>query len=145
LQRKASPSRETPTKEALEWDKARDSGDPAALQRFIKRFPDSPLSINAQQRIDLLKKAAQEREEQARAEREAAQGCRGGAASGGRGRGGGARGAEIQRRARGARAAEKAKAAAAEAAAGARGRTHGARRLKWSRSQDRRSRAGRLK
>jgi len=28
------------------------------LQKFIKRFPDSPLSINAQQRIEILKKAA---------------------------------------------------------------------------------------
>ena len=63
-----APSRETPTGEAMEWDNVKDSGESAALQRFIKRFPDSPLAINAQQRIDLLNKAAQEREEQARAE-----------------------------------------------------------------------------
>jgi hypothetical protein len=68
----APPSRESSSKEALEWDKVKDSTDPAALQRFIKRFPDSPLSINAQQRMDVLKKAAQEREDKARAEREAA-------------------------------------------------------------------------
>jgi hypothetical protein len=67
------PSREAPSKEALEWDKVRDSTDPAALQKFIKRFPDSPLAINAQQRMDVLRKAAQEREEKARAEREVAQ------------------------------------------------------------------------
>jgi len=66
------PGRETPSKEALEWDKVKDSTDVAALQRFIKRFADSPLAINAQQRVDLLNKAAQEREEQARAAREAA-------------------------------------------------------------------------
>ena len=65
-------SRESSSKEALEWDRLRGSTDPAALQNFIKRFPDSPLSINAQQRMDLLKKAAQEREEQARIQREAA-------------------------------------------------------------------------
>jgi hypothetical protein len=69
----AAPSgRETVSKEAIEWDKVKDSTDPAVLQRFIKRFPDSPLSINAQQRMELLKKAAQEREDKARAEREAA-------------------------------------------------------------------------
>ena len=76
----AAPSRETPSKEALEWDRVKDSTDPAALQQFIKRFPDSPLSISAQQRIDLLKKAAQEREEKARADaRGGAQGRRGSA------------------------------------------------------------------
>ena len=67
-----TPSRETPTRESLEWDRVKDAADPAALQRFIRRFPDSPLTVNAQQRIDLLKKAAEEREAQARAEREAA-------------------------------------------------------------------------
>lgn len=65
-------SRETSTKEALEWDRVKDATDPAALQKFIRRFPDSPLTVNAQQRIDVLNKAAQEREQQARAEREAA-------------------------------------------------------------------------
>ena len=67
-----SPSRDTPTKESLEWDRVKDATDPALLQRFIKRYPDSPLAISAQQRLDVLKKAAQEREEQARVEREAA-------------------------------------------------------------------------
>ncbi len=66
-----TPSREVPTKESLEWDRVKDAADPAALQRFIRRFPDSPLTVNAQQRIDVLKKAAEEREAQARAEREA--------------------------------------------------------------------------
>jgi hypothetical protein len=68
----STPSRQATTKEALEWDKVKDSTDPVALQKFIKRFPDSPLSINAQQRMDVLKQAAQEREDKARAEREAA-------------------------------------------------------------------------
>lgn len=65
-------SRETPTRETLEWEKVKDTSDPAALHRFIRRFPESPLTVNAQQRLDLLQKAAQEREQQARAEREAA-------------------------------------------------------------------------
>ncbi|THD59372.1 MAG: caspase family protein [Bradyrhizobium sp.] len=73
LPQDTSPAaRESPSKESIEWDKVKDSTDPAALQKFIKRFPDSPLSINAQQRIDVLTKAAQEREDKARAEREAA-------------------------------------------------------------------------
>jgi hypothetical protein len=66
-----TPGREAPTRESLEWDRVKDAADPAALQRFIRRFPDSPLTVNAQQRIDVLKKAAEEREAQARAEREA--------------------------------------------------------------------------
>jgi len=65
-------SREVPTRESLEWDSVKDAADPAALQRFIRRFPNSPLTVNAQQRIDVLRKAAEEREAQARAEREAA-------------------------------------------------------------------------
>src|SRR5882757_9093367 len=64
-------TRESVSKEAIEWDKVKDSSDPAVLQKFIKRFPDSSLSLNAQQRVDVLKKAADEREEKARAEREA--------------------------------------------------------------------------
>ncbi len=60
------------SKEAVEWDKVKDSTDQSELQKFIKRFPDSPLSVNAQRRIDILKKAAQEREDKARADREAA-------------------------------------------------------------------------
>ncbi|HKU04690.1 MAG TPA: caspase family protein [Bradyrhizobium sp.] len=115
------PVRETPTREALEWDRIKDSADVAALQRFIKRFPDSPLAINAQQRVDLLNKAAQEREEQARAAREAARKAAEEAQ-----RLAEARKAELaaqkkreedERRARELEAAEKAKAAAAEAAA----------------------------
>jgi hypothetical protein len=116
-----APSRETPSKEALEWDRIKDSADVAALQRFIKRFADSPLAINAQQRVDLLNKAAQEREEQARAAREAARKAAEEAQ-----RLAEARKAELaaqkkreedERRARELEAAEKARALAAEAAA----------------------------
>jgi Caspase domain len=55
------------------WDRIRDSGDQAALQEFIKRYPKSPLSLNAQRRLETLQQIAREREEKARAEREAAQ------------------------------------------------------------------------
>jgi hypothetical protein len=72
LPKPPAQSRETPTKEALEWDRVKDATDPAVLHRFIRRFPDSPLTVNAQQRIDVLQKAALEREQQARAQREAA-------------------------------------------------------------------------
>lgn len=68
----SAPGRETAAKETLDWGKVKDSTEPAALQKFIKLYPDSPLSIKAQQRLDVLKQAAQEREEKARAEREAA-------------------------------------------------------------------------
>ena len=100
------PSRPPTTQEALEWSKVKDSGDIAALQKFIKRFPDSPLSINAQQRIDILARQAQEREDakrkaDAQKAEQAAQRKRD----------------EEERRAAAAEAAEKAKAAAAEAAA----------------------------
>ncbi len=68
-----APGREQASKEALEWDRVKDSNDIAALQRFIKRFPESPLSITAEQRLELLQRAAQERAEKVRIEREAAQ------------------------------------------------------------------------
>ncbi len=68
----AAPGRESTSKEALDWDKIKDSSDQSALQKFIQRYPASPLSITAQQRLDVLKKAAQEREDKARADREAA-------------------------------------------------------------------------
>jgi Caspase domain len=117
-----APNRDTPpTREAIEWDKIKDSTDPAILQKFVRRFPDSPLSIIAQQRIDVLKQAAQERDDKARVEREAAR-----QASEEAQRQADQKKTELaaqkkrdddERRAREAEAAEKAKAAAAEAAA----------------------------
>jgi hypothetical protein len=68
---KTPSSRDSSSKEAVEWDKVKDSTDRAALQAFIKRFPNSPLAINAQQRVDLLTQAERERDDKARAEREA--------------------------------------------------------------------------
>jgi hypothetical protein len=121
LQPAVPSGRESSSREALEWDKVKDSTDPSVLQKFIKRFPDSPLSINAQQRMDVLNQAAQEREDKARAERESARRAAEEAL-----RQAEQRKAELaaakkreddERRAREAEAAEKAKAAAAELAA----------------------------
>ena len=53
------------------WDRIRDSGDPARLRDFIAKYPNSPLAEAAKNRLDLLDRAAQEREDKARAEREA--------------------------------------------------------------------------
>ncbi|MGP9813589.1 caspase family protein [Rhodopseudomonas sp. NSM] len=67
-----APGREVNSREALDWDRVKDSNDIAALQKFIKRYPDSPQSITAQSRLELLQQIARERQERARAEREAA-------------------------------------------------------------------------
>jgi hypothetical protein len=53
------------------WNKIKDSGDPAKFRDFIKKYPASPLAATAQSNLDALARAAQEREEKARAEREA--------------------------------------------------------------------------
>jgi hypothetical protein len=104
------PSNPTPSKEAIEWDKIKDSSDPAVLQKFINRFPNSPLALTAKQRMDLLQQAQQQREQQARAAAEEAQRKAAEAAAE-------KKREEDERRAAAAEAAEKAKAAAAEAAA----------------------------
>ena len=53
------------------WNKIKDSGDPAKFRDFTKKYPNSPLAATAQSNLDALARAAQEREEKARAEREA--------------------------------------------------------------------------
>jgi caspase domain-containing protein len=54
------------------WDRLKDSGDRTAIRKFIERYPSSVLREPAQTRLDTLDRAAQERDEQARVEREAA-------------------------------------------------------------------------
>jgi hypothetical protein len=66
------PSPRQPSVDAREWDKVKDSSDAAALQKFVSRFPDSPFALDAQRRIDALKRAAQEREEAAQKAKAAA-------------------------------------------------------------------------
>lgn len=67
-----APVHEPSSRERLEFDRLKDSTDQAALKRFIRRYPDSPLALQAQGRLDVLQRAAAEREEKQRAEREAA-------------------------------------------------------------------------
>ena len=61
------------TAEQRAWDAVKDTTDPAALQGFIRRYPNSPNAVTAQQRMDILQRAAQERDDAARADRLAAQ------------------------------------------------------------------------
>jgi Caspase domain len=71
LEPPAPPSPAAPTSdEARAWDKIKDSGDQRALQGFIKRYPNSPLVLNAQKRLETLQQIAKEQEEKARAEAE---------------------------------------------------------------------------
>jgi Caspase domain len=60
------------TDETRSWNKIKDSSDRDALEKFIERYPNSPLAVNAQHRLDILDQAAKDREAKARAEREAA-------------------------------------------------------------------------
>lgn len=70
LERPAAPTKvPTLTDDALAWDRLRDSTDPAALQDFIARFPNSPLALEAQRKLQILQEIAKEREvEKAQAE-----------------------------------------------------------------------------
>jgi len=57
-----SGGRESSNEEALEWNRIKDSSDPAAFERFIQKYPRAPLSDVAQKRLDILKQAQRERE-----------------------------------------------------------------------------------
>ncbi len=54
------------------WDKVKDTNDRAAIRKFIELFPASVHAPNAQHRLGILEKAAQEREAAAQVERETA-------------------------------------------------------------------------
>jgi hypothetical protein len=74
LEPPAPPEPVKPTSDELRaWSKLRDTSDKGALEKFISRYPNSPLALNAKNRLDVLERAAREREEKARAEREASQ------------------------------------------------------------------------
>ena len=68
----AAPGREASSKENLDWDKIKNTTDQSALQKFIARYPNSPLAITAEQKLEILQKSVQEREARTRADREAA-------------------------------------------------------------------------
>jgi hypothetical protein len=103
----AQPSRGPSTRELIDWEKVKDSGDIAAIKSFIRRHPDSTLAVSAQGKLDVLEQAAREREAAAQAEREAAERRRKEAEAA-------RRREEEERRAAAAEAAQKAKAAEAE-------------------------------
>jgi hypothetical protein len=43
-----------PSDDVRTWDKIKDTADQTALRSFIKRFPDSPLTTNAEHRLQVL-------------------------------------------------------------------------------------------
>ena len=47
----------------LAWDRIKDSTDPEEFRDFIRRFPSSPLSLNAKTRMDMFDRFARERRE----------------------------------------------------------------------------------
>ena len=56
------------------WDRIKDTNDIAAVQDFIKQYPNTPTALNdAKQYLDVLDKRIKEREAKARMEAEAAQ------------------------------------------------------------------------
>src|SRR5215471_14414522 len=74
LEPPAPPESAKPTSdELIAWRKLGGTSDKDALAKFISRYPNSPLALNAQNRLDVLERAAREREEKVRAEREASQ------------------------------------------------------------------------
>src|SRR5262245_25857799 len=74
LEPPAPPESAKPTSDELTaWRKLSGTSDKDALAKFIRRYPNSPLALNAKNRLDVLERAAREREEKARAEREALQ------------------------------------------------------------------------
>src|SRR5262249_6286220 len=74
LEPPAPPESAKPTSdEMIAWRKLSGTSDKDALAKFISRYPNSPLALNAKNRLDVLERGAREREEKARAEREASQ------------------------------------------------------------------------
>jgi hypothetical protein len=70
----AAPKPSGPSSEERRaWDRIKDASDRGKLRDFIVKYPASPLAETAKTRLDSLDRAVQEREEKARAEREAEQ------------------------------------------------------------------------
>src|SRR5690606_30710498 len=57
-----TPSARPSNEEQRAWSRVENSNDPAAIQNFINRYSNSPLAINAKNRLNLLERNAQERE-----------------------------------------------------------------------------------
>jgi peptidoglycan hydrolase-like protein with peptidoglycan-binding domain len=71
----AKPPRpvEPSSEERRAWDRIKETDDRAKLREFIEKYPASPLAELAKNRFTVLDRAAEERAEKARLEREAAQ------------------------------------------------------------------------
>ncbi len=63
----AQGGRDSSSNEALDWNRIRDSSDPAALEQFIAKYPNAPLAVTAQKRLEVLRQAQRERDEALRA------------------------------------------------------------------------------
>src|SRR6516225_2683535 len=66
-----SGGRDSSSQEAIEWNKIKGSSDPAVFENFIQRFPNAPLAIIAQKKLDVLRQAQREREAAQKAAEEA--------------------------------------------------------------------------
>jgi hypothetical protein len=69
LEPASQPPKNSP--DLREWDQIKGTNNPDKLRSFIGRFPNSPKAPEAQYRLDLLLRIANEREEKARVEAEA--------------------------------------------------------------------------
>jgi outer membrane protein assembly factor BamD (BamD/ComL family) len=56
-----------------EWEKIKDTDDIAAVQKFIRQYPNTPTTVDAKRLLEVLDLRAKEREARARMEAEAAQ------------------------------------------------------------------------
>ena len=56
------PAARPSTEEQRAWSRVEASNDPAAIQKFIDRYPNSPLAINAKNRLAVLERGARDRE-----------------------------------------------------------------------------------
>ncbi len=54
--------RDSSTEETLEWNRIKDTSDPAAFEKFIQKYPNAPLAVTARKRLDILRQAQHERE-----------------------------------------------------------------------------------
>jgi Caspase domain len=62
-----------PSRDRVDWDLIKDTGDRAKLRDFMAKYPSSPLAETARSRLAALERIDQEREQRARAEQDARQ------------------------------------------------------------------------
>jgi Caspase domain len=66
------PASTKPTNDEIRaWNRIKTTTDKSALEKFISLYPNSPLALSAQHRLDILERAAREREEKANAKKQA--------------------------------------------------------------------------